>query len=406
VNRPPLSPEAQRLLAAGFGRRRFLAGLGAGSLGVAAGGALTACGTGPVGTGAATDSAAEDRSDTDKSLVVSNWQLYIDIDEDDTNLRPTLAAFEENTGVSVEYLEDITDNESFYAKISPQLRAGQDIGRDLIVPTDWLVARLIRQGYLQPIDKGNTPNFPANLIESLQSPSFDPEREYSAPWQSGLTGIAYNSAQVPEVRTITELLTREDLRGKVTALLEMRDTLGLIMLEQGVDPAGDFSDDDVEAAIALLQQAVDSGQIRQFTGNEYSEGLARGDIAACIAWSGDVIQLQFDSPDLRFVAPEAGLMLWSDNMVIPNQAQHKKNAELWIDHYYDPAVAAELAAWVNFICPVAGAQEAMQDIDPELAENELIFPTDTTLAQTSVFRGLSEEEEIRYAEMFNQVTGA
>jgi ABC-type lipoprotein export system ATPase subunit len=171
VNRPPLSPEAQRLLAAGFGRRRFLAGLGAGSLALAAGGALTACGTGPVGTGAATDSAAEDRSDTDKSLVVSNWQLYIDIDEDDTNLRPTLAAFEENTGVSVEYLEDITDNESFYAKISPQLRAGQDIGRDLIVPTDWLVARLIRQGYLQPIDKGNTPNFPANLIESLQSPS-------------------------------------------------------------------------------------------------------------------------------------------------------------------------------------------------------------------------------------------
>jgi spermidine/putrescine transport system substrate-binding protein len=405
VTRPPLSRPARQVLDAALGRRRFLQGVGAGSLALAAGGALTACGTEPTGTGDASGAAGGDASDTDMALVVSNWQLYIDTDEEDENLRPTLASFEEETGISVEYIEDISDNESFYAKISPQLRAGQDIGRDLIIPTDWLVARLIRQGYVQTIDTANTPNFPANLIESLQSPAFDPSREYSAPWQSGLTGIAYNAGLVPEVRTMTELLTREDLKGKVTCLLEMRDTVGLIMLEQGVDPAGEFTDDEFEAAIEVLQQAVDSGQIRQFTGNEYSDGLAAGNIAACVAWSGDIIQLQLDNPDLTFVPPEAGLMLWSDNMVIPNQARHKRNAELWIDHYYDPAVAAELAAWVNYICPVAGAQEAMVDIDPELAENELIFPTDATLSQTHVFRGLTEEEEIRYTELFNQVTG-
>ncbi|HSK27510.1 MAG TPA: spermidine/putrescine ABC transporter substrate-binding protein [Jiangellales bacterium] len=401
-----LSPAARALLQAGLSRRRFLRSTGLGGAVLLGGGVLSACGSTPGGAGTGDGGEVEDRSDEDQSLNFSNWQLYIDVDEEDTNLRPTLAAFEEETGVTVNYTEDINDNDSFYARISPQLRSGQDTGRDLMVLTDWMASRLIRQEYVQEIDKDNTPNFPGNLIPALQNPSWDTDRSFSAPWQSGFAGIAFNGALTGEVRTMSELLTREDLRGKVTALTEWRDTVGLIMLEQGVDISGDFTDDQFLAGIDQLQRSVDSGQIRQFTGNEYSEGLASGDIAACVAWSGDVIQLQLDNPDLQFVIPEAGCTLWSDNMQIPVLAQHKKNAELLMNHYYDPGVAAELAAWVNYISPVNGAQEAMVEIDPELAENELIFPTEDTLARAYVFRGLDEEEEQSFTQAFNTVIGA
>ena len=406
---PNLPPE---LLAAVQGagrrplpRRTFLRGVGAGGAALAGAGLLSACGTEGTDSGSSTQPSTEDKSDADKVLNFSNWQLYIDVDEEDTNKRPTLDAFKAETGVSVNYTEDITDNESFYAKIRPQLSAGQPTGRDLFALTDWMVARLIRQNYVQKIDKANTPNYPANLAAALKSPAWDPDREYSAPWQSGLTGIAYNAKLVPEVRTIEELLSRSDLKGRITCLTEMRDTIGLILLDQGKDPA-DFTDDDYSAAIDRLQQAVDAGQVRQFTGNEYSDGLAKGDLAAAIAWSGDVIQLQLENPDIKFVAPEAGLMLWSDNMAIPVQAQHKKNAELLINYYYDPAVAAQLAAYVNYICPVEGAKAEMEKIDPELAGNQLIFPDPETLAQTSLFMGLDEEQEAKYSEQFNAVTGA
>jgi spermidine/putrescine transport system substrate-binding protein len=405
---PNLPPELLALATAtrrGVPRRTFLRGVGAGGVAVAGAGLLSACGTEGTGTGGSAQPSTEDKSDTDKTLNFSNWQLYIDVDENDTNKRPSLDAFTAQTGVAVTYTEDITDNETFYAKISPQLRAGQDTGRDLFALTDWMADRLIRQNFVQKLAKENMPNYPANLAAALKSPEWDPSREYSAPWQSGLTGIAYNAKLVPEVRTIEELLSRSDLKGRITCLTEMRDTIGLIMLDQGKDPA-DFTDDDYSAAIDRLQQAVDAGQVRQFTGNEYSDGLAKGDLAACIAWSGDVIQLQLENPDIKFVAPEAGLMLWSDNMLIPVLAQHKKNAEKLIDYYYDPAVAAQLAAYVNYICPVDGAQAEMEKLDPELASNQLIFPSDETLAQTHLFKGLDEETETKYTEQFNAVTGA
>ncbi len=401
-----LSPAARALLQAGLSRRRFLRSTGLGGAALVGGGLLSACGSDPGGATSGDNGEVEDRSDEDMTLNFSNWQLYIDVDDEDANLRPTLDQFTEETGIAVSYTEDINDNDSFYARISPQLRAGQDTGRDLICLTDWMAARLIRQEFVQELDEENIPDVRANLIEALRSPSWDEDRSFSVPWQSGFAGIAYNEALTGEIRTMEELLSREELRGRVTALVEWRDTVGLIMIEQGVDISGDFSDDDFQAGIDRLQKAVDAGQIRQFTGNEYSEGLASGDIAACVAWSGDVIQLQLDNPDLRFVIPEAGCTLWSDNLLIPVLAQHKKNAELLMDHYYDPAVAAELAAWVNFISPVAGTQEAMTEIDPELAENQLIFPTEDTLAQTYLFRGLSEEEEQSFNQSFNTVIGA
>jgi len=374
---------------------------GAGATGVAA--LLAACGTEGTTVQDESDKQAVDKSDTEKELNFSNWIQYID--EGKGNSRPTLERFEKQTGIQVNYTDDINDNSSFFGKIRPQLASGQSIDRDLMVLTDWMAARLIRLGWVQKIDKANVPNM-ANLTPALQSPGWDENRDYSLPWQSGLTGIGYNAeATGKEIRSIDQLLTDPDLKGKVTMLTEMRDTMGLILLAIGKDPEN-FTDDDFMAGIDTLQRAVDSGQIRRFTGNEYSEGLARGTIAACAAWSGDVIQLKFEDPQIQFVAPETGLMLWSDNMLIPNKAEHKKNAETLMNYYYDPEVAAELAAWVNYICPVQGAQDAMKEIDPELADNALIFPDEEMLAQTHDFRGLTEEEERRYDDAFAQVTGA
>jgi spermidine/putrescine transport system substrate-binding protein len=391
-------------LKSAMSRRGFLQTSAVGGA-LAGTGLLAACSTGPAATPAPSDQLATDMSDTEKIVNFSNWQLYIDVNAKVTTDHPTLDAFKAQSGIAVTYTEDIADNESFYAKIAPLLRNGQDTGRDLMALTDWMASRLIRQGFVEKRDKANTPNVDANLIAALKSPSWDPTRDHSAPWQSGVTGVAYNSKLVPEVKTITELLTRPDLKGRIAVLTEMRDTIGLIMLDQGKDPAK-FTDDDFNSAIAVLQSAVDSKQIRKFTGNEYSQGLSKGDLAACMAWSGDVVQLQADNSNLKFVSPPSGIMIWADNMMIPNKARHKKNAEKLMNYYYDPAVAAQVAASVQYICPVQGAQQEMAKINPALVNNPLIFPTSDFLKNTHLFMGLTTDQEARYNAAFNKVRGA
>ena len=200
-----------------------------------------------------------------------------------------------------------------------------------------------------------------------------------------------------------QLLTDPALKGKVTLLSEMRDTVGLVLLEQGKDPAN-FTDADFEAAIAMIQKAKDAGQIKGFTGNDYTDGLTKGDIAACVAWTGDVVQLQFENPEVGYALPEKGFTLWSDNFVIPAMAKHKKNAETLINYYYDPAVMAQVEAWVNYIPPVKGTKEALTKDDPETAGNPLIFPSEEVLSRAHVFRGLSPEEETKYNGMFSELT--
>ena len=224
------------------------------------------------------------------------------------------------------------------------------------------------------------------------------------PWQSGLTGIAYNSELTGEVKSFEELLTRSDLKGQVTLLTEMRDTMLFMLLVTGADPS-DFTDDEWGAALDLLQKAVDDGQIRAFNGNNYLQDLTTGNVAACEAWSGDVIITQYDNPDIKFVVPEEGLSLWSDNMLVPNKATHKTNAEMLMNHYYDPEVAATLAAWVNYICPVDGAREAMEKIDPSLVDNPLIFPDEEMMSKTHDFMALDEQKAREYEEDFASVTG-
>jgi spermidine/putrescine transport system substrate-binding protein len=391
------------LLRGSLSRRTLFRGTGA----VALGGLLAACGTQGTAKGGApaTARAATDVSDTDKVVNWSNWPEYIDVD-DKTKARPTLAAFTKKTGIKVNYTEDYNDNDEFFAKVKPQLAAGQDTGRDVWCSTDWMVARLIRLGWVQELDKAGMPNA-ANVVASLADVEFDKGRRYSLPWQSGFTGIAYNpkSTGGKKVESIDQLLTDPALKGKVTLLTEMRDTVGMVLLAQGKDPAS-FTDADFDAAIAELTKAKDAGQLRGFTGNEYGKPLASGDTAACLAWTGDVVQLQADNPSLGYVLPTTGHMLWSDNFVIPNQAKHKKNAEKLIDYYYDPKVMATVEDYVNYIAPVKGAKEALAATDPTVAKNPLIFPSAEVQAASHVFKGLTEEQETAYNKKFQALIGA
>ncbi|HZG97175.1 MAG TPA: spermidine/putrescine ABC transporter substrate-binding protein [Nocardioidaceae bacterium] len=381
-------------------RRSVLRGASVGAAGLAGAGLLSACGT-EAATQSEETCASDDLSESEKQVNWSNWPAYIDpIKQEDS----TLAAFEKETGITVSYNDDVNDNSEFYGKVRNQLGACEATGRDMFTLTDWMAAKMIGLGWLQKLDKANLPQVEANLLENLKSPSWDPEREYSVPWQSGLTGIAYNSDEVKEVGSFADLITRPDLKGRITLLSEMQDTMIFMLLLEGADPS-DFSDEEWDAALGRLEEAKESGQVRQVSGNSYINDLAQGNIVACEAWSGDVIQLQFDNPAIKFVAPEEGLALWSDNSLVPNRATHKANAETLMDYYYDPMVAAELAAWVNYICPVSGAQEAMTKIDPDLAENVLIFPDDELLANTHDFMGLSPEQEDKYQSDFAKVIG-
>ncbi|GAA1056378.1 ABC transporter substrate-binding protein [Agromyces luteolus] len=376
-------------------RRGLLAGAGAGASALA----LAACST---GGGQARPSAAADVSDTDKTLNWANWAAYID--EDDDGNYPTLVRFTEETGIEVNYDVAVDDNNTYYGKVKDQLALGQDIGADTVCLTDWMVSRWIRLGYTQELDHGNIPNI-ANLAPALANPSFDEGRAHSLPWQGGFAGICWNTEKVPGGLETVEDLWNSELKGRVGVLSEMRDTMGLIMLQNGVDISSpDWGDAEFDAAIEVLDEQVANGQIRNIKGNSYLEDLKSEDTLAAICWSGDITVLNAEAGDKwQFAIPTAGGTLWNDNFLIPIGSPRKTNAETLINYYYEPEVAAEVAAWVNYITPVVGAQEAAVAIDPELAENQLIFPNEETLSNAFIFRALDGAEEQKYQTQFQQI---
>jgi spermidine/putrescine transport system substrate-binding protein len=366
-------------------------------------GFLAACGgDGIEGTGT-TDATTTDvaRQLADR-LRISNWPLYIDIDEE-TKKRPTLDQFTQETGVEVQYIEDVNDNDEWFGKNRAALSQGKAIDRDLTVLTDWMAGRMVRLGYAQKLDGSAIPNA-SNLVSALASPGFDPNRDYTMPWQSGMTGIGYDPRRTGgAVTSVGQLLEDPKLKGKVTFLTEMPDTMGLLLQLDGADPAK-VDTAAFDKAIERLQAAVDSGQIRQFTGNDYSGMLAKGDVWAAVAWSGDMVQLQLDNPQLEFVIPDEGGMIWTDNMLIPTGGD-VFTASTFMNFVYDPKVAAQIAAYVNYISPVEGAKEEAAKLDPELAGNQLIFPDDETLAKVKIFDAeAADDTELK--ERFQAVVGA
>ncbi|MET8249252.1 spermidine/putrescine ABC transporter substrate-binding protein [Streptomyces sp. NPDC005202] len=386
-------------------RRSLLRASAGGALAVGGLGALSACGI-PAAGKTQGGTSAQDYSAKEKVVNFSNWPEYIDVDDSAKN-HPTLEAFAKRTGIRVKYTEDINDNNEFFGKIKPQLAAGQDTGRDIIVLTDWLAARLIRLGWVQKLDPSNLPHAYTNLSAQFRNPDWDPGRAYSYPWQGISTVIAFNKRALDgvEVKSISDLLDNPKLKGRVGFLSEMRDSVGMTLLDMGKDPAK-FTDDDFDAVIARLQKAVDKGQIRRFTGNDYTSDLTKGDLAACVAWGGDIVQLQADSPDVDYIIPDSGYMTSTDNMLIPNKARHKTNAERLIDFYYEPEQAAALAAYINYVSPVEDVKPYLAKIDKGAANNPLIIPDKAMAAKSHAFRSLTQKEEAAYEEKFAKLTGA
>jgi len=299
-------------------------------------------------------------------LTISNWPLYID--------KQTIGDFEDETGVTVKYIEDVNDNAEFFGKVQPQLDQGESGGRSIFVVTDWMANKMHNLGYLQDFDQEAVKPAMDNLVPSLQSPSFDPDRSFSLPWQSGMTGLVVNTAEAPDVKSVNDLFDPQ-YKGQVEMLTEMRDTVPLVMKADGVDPTTATKQDWLDA-IDKIKEASDSGQIRKFTGNNYTNDLANGDAVAVIGWSGDAIQLQADNPDIKFVMPEQGCMIWSDNMVIPVGAPNPTAAYAWMNYVYEPKNQAQITDYNFYFSPVTGVKEILQKSDPQAAKSPLIFPTD------------------------------
>ncbi|MER5711496.1 spermidine/putrescine ABC transporter substrate-binding protein [Streptomyces sp. NPDC002122] len=384
-------------------RRSLLRGIG----GVGAAAALAGCGV-PAAYVDEGDRAGRDLSARDRTLDFANWPLYIDTDDDDTAKRPTLDAFYARTGISVRYTEEINDNDEFFGKIGPSLMNHQETGRDLIVVSDWMAARFVRLGWVQEMDRAAQPHVAKNLNPQLRSPAFDAGRLHSVPWQSGITGIAYNRRKLGRELRSTKELWADDLRGKVTLLSGLDESMSLLLQGNGVDVTR-WTRDDFHALCEQIEGLVRKKHIRRFTGNDYIKDLSTGDVLACQAYSGDVIQLQADNPDIEFVVPEEGGELWAESLLIPNRAQHKSNAEKLIDYYYEPEVAAELAAWVNYVCPVPAAQAVLADSGDEelvaLAEDPLIFPDADMRGRLAIARDIRADERQEFAKRWNGIVG-
>lgn len=383
----------------GLTRRRVLQAGGV----LAGASVVAACGAGDSGAGAASAAAVADQSAAEKSVAWSNWPLYIP--SDDSGTFPTNVSFTEATGVAIDYFEDINDNASFFAKVRTQLEQGRPIDRDLVILTDWMAALWIQNGYAVPLDKSVMPNAVANLLPKWSDVGFDPGREFTMPWQSGFSGLVANLPLLKEKTGADQLTSVEQifdpaLKGRVTILSEMRDTMAVLIGSQGANPS-DFTDDEYYNAIDLLTQQIDSGQIRQVSGVDYTAAFESGDAIVGIGWNG----IHVLGEDFSFTLPDTGGGLWTDNFLIPASATHKKNAELVINHYYDPAVAAQVSAWVQYISPVEGTEQAMEAVDPALVGNPNIFPTEADLEKAFVFMELTPEKSDEYTRAFEKAIG-
>ena len=367
-------------------RRQFLTrtGLAVGGVAIAPS-LLAACGGGS--------------SDGNKNSVsISNWTGYMG--------KTDIAAFKKATGIGVTYTEDINDNNEYFAKIQPNLQKGKSIGRDGFVLTDWMANRIINEvKWAQPFVASKIPNR-ANLLPALASPAFDPQRKFSLPWTSGMTGIAYNIAQTgKEIKTMDDFIA---VSGPTSVLSEMRDTIGLFMLADGKDLSKPTYES-AGASFDRLEKAISDGAITSFNGNDYVSDLGTGNLSAAIAWSGDVAQITRDNPDVRFAIPESGGTIWSDNFMIPVSSEKPDLASEWINFFYDPVNAALLTSFIQYVSPVQGTADELIKLGGDaakLVDDPLVNPTEAMLATLSIFGTLNEAEEIRFDKRFAEIQGA
>jgi spermidine/putrescine transport system substrate-binding protein len=391
-------------------RRELLRRAGRGSMYLGAMALLAACGV-----------EAQRREEGDRlqplpaepagELVMANWPLYIDKGPTGS---PTVKGFEAESGIDMRYEVVINDNEEFFGTIREPLSAGQPTGWDIIVVTDWMIDKMIRLGYLERLHHEELPNFDGNAADGVRDPWFDPGNEHSIPWAAGITGIGYDVEAVGRDIVRFDDLFADDLAGRVGLFAEMRDTFGLALASMGIREP-DATVEDVQAAQQMLIAQRD--KVRGFYGNDYTDAMARGDVVATMAWSGDIFALALDNPNLRFIIPEGGGMRWTDNMAIPVGAEHPLDAHMFMNYVYDARIATNITKWVWYESPVAAVQDQIrQDVADKhetnvscapfcdsLAEDRFVFPTEETNAQTIPYKQLDEEEEQAWNDLFQQV---
>jgi spermidine/putrescine transport system substrate-binding protein len=401
-------------------RRRFLAG--SAMAGFAA--FLAACGTQGSGTAAPTGTAGTPPTAPPSTAPVptkgveatygpelnwANWCCYLDVDPKDPKKWTTLEDFKAAHGTTVNYQEVIDENEGFVASISNQITANQDPGWDIIVVTDWMVARLVRLGWVEQFSLNNMPNYVANVRDVYKQNTFDATMDHHAPWQTGMTGIGYDPTKTGELKSLKSLFeVNPKWKGKTEFLTEMRDAIGLTMLAAGLDPTKPTRAD-CDTAVTMMLKARSDGIVRDVKGNAYTEDLTSGDAVLCMAWSGDVVGLVADAPNVKFLFPDEGVMFWTDNCVIPKGAVHKGTAELMIDYCYVPEHQAQIEAGISYVTPVKGVQElyaASTDPDTKaLATDPLRFPPAELTPKLIQFGILNEDDEKYFNEQFAKVIG-
>jgi spermidine/putrescine transport system substrate-binding protein len=379
-------------------------GIGAGGLTISAW--MAACGIQGQETQSGEGGGGERELTTTKvqgELNFANWPAYIDKKGGES---PTLQQFTKETGITVNYKTVINDNLSFFGTIREPLANGQPVEWDLIVVTDWLVAKMAALGYLEMLDHSRLGNFHANAGEIYKDPSYDPRNQHSVPWQSGITGIAYNLELTGSEISSSEELFNEQYAGQVGMLTEMRDTMNLTLLSEGINPQ-EATEDDARAAADKLLKQREAGIVRQYYGNDYVQPLEQGELALTMAWSGDVLGAELNDPNIKFIVPDEGGILWVDNMVIPQNAAHPIDALMMMDFVYQPEVAAQITAWINYISPVPAAQDILKKSSDtytrRVASSPLVFPTPEMEARLHHYKNLDSEEEELWDDLFNQV---
>ena len=329
------------------------------------------------------------------ALRISSWPFYM--------VDGFIAEFQNKTGITVDYREDFNDNEEWFAEVKEPLSRKQDIGCDLVVPTSFMVGRLHSLGWLNDFNAANIPNL-KNMRPDLLGTAVDPDRKFSAPYMCGLVGLAYNKAA-----TGRDIKTMEDVwdpafRGKVSLLTDTQDGLGMIMLSQGHSPENPTTET-VRKAVDLVKEQKQMGQVRKFTGNNYTSELAAGKIVVAQAYSGDVAQLQADNPDLHFVIPQSGGTTFIDAMVIPYTTEHQNWAETWINYVYDRAHYAKLIAHTNYVPVLSNMTDELNKIDPKLGSNPLINPPQAVLDNVKSWPTLSDQQTQEFNKLYAAVTG-
>ncbi|MCK0174286.1 spermidine/putrescine ABC transporter substrate-binding protein [Mycolicibacterium sp. F2034L] len=374
-------------------RRRFLGGGAAAAAALALGpSVLAACSS---DSGSSQSTPQDDGGPASGTLRISNWPLYM--------ADGFIAAFQTTSGLTVDYKEDFNDNEEWFAKVKEPLSRKQDIGADLVIPTEFMAARINGLGWLNEIRADRVPN-KKNLRPDLLDSSIDPGRTKTAPYMTGMVGLAYNKAATGREITRIEDLWDPAFKGRVSLLSDTQDGLGMVMLSQGASPASP-STESVQKAVDLIREQKDNGQIRRFTGNDYADDLAAGNVAIAQAYSGDVVQLKADNPDLEFIVPEAGGTWFIDTMVIPYTTQNQSAAEAWIDYVYDRANYAKLIAFTQFVPVLSEMTDELNRVDPEVASNPLINPPQSTVDNLKSWAALTDEQTQEYNTMYAAVTG-